>query len=269
MLGRKETPAQNSLPNRYGAPRAGAIGMDSHAVADDCDTLAVYMEMYASLGAEWVRHGFFTHTASVLATDRAAHDAFVTMGFGRRVVVGVRPVDPVPPAPEDADVFIRPATGDDAEAVHLLELELDYWHSHPPMFMPVDPETNEPAWQFMQGIMSNPANIIWLGLQEDETVGMISLLPDGFIQGTLKTEGLVYLYQGIVNFDARGGRIGEALLSKALAWCKENGYTHCGLHYFSGNPVGGPFWRKHGFEAAQYGMQRIVDDRIAWARDWR
>jgi hypothetical protein len=41
------------------------------------------------------------------------------------------------------------------------------------------------------------------------------------------------------------------------------------LHYFSANPAGGAFWRKHGFDAAQYAMNRHVDDRIAWARDWR
>jgi GNAT superfamily N-acetyltransferase len=269
MLGRKELPPQESMMARWGVPRGVSIGIEGHAASLASDVLAIYTEMYASLAEEWVREGFFAHTATVLAGDRAAHDALVALGFGRRVVVGVRQVEPVPPPPESSDVYIRLATSEDAEAVHLLELELDYWHSHSPMFLPVDAATNASAWEFMKSVMSSDRSAVFLGFQEDEPVGMISMLPDGFVQGCLRGDSQVYLYQGIVNKDVRSGGVGEALLSRALTWAKEQGFTSVSLHYFSANPAGGPFWRKHGFEAASYGMQRIVDERIAWARDWR
>ncbi len=267
MLGREDLPEQRSLGARWGDPRAGFVPVEGHAVAAGADPRAVYLALYGAVSEDWVRRGFFSHGVHVMAADAAAQDALVGLGFGRKVVLAVRAVDPA--IEVTGAVSVRQAGPDDTHAVHRLEMELDLYHSRPPIFMPVDPATDEAAGRFMDAVAANPANAVFLAEQDGEAVGMNSLLVDGFASGPVRGERQVYLYQGIVSATARATGVGEALLSRSLGWARDNGFDQVALHYFSANPTGGPFWRKHGFEAAQYGMSRLVDDRIAWARDWR
>jgi GNAT superfamily N-acetyltransferase len=269
MLGRNDLPDQRSMGARYGDPRAGIVPVEGHAAALDCDARLVYTALYAEVGAAWVRDGFFSHGVQVMLADTAAHEALVHLGFGHKFATAVRSLDlPLPQAPA-ASFEVREASPADAAEIFRLENELDYWHSRPPMFMPVDPETEGGAHRFQETLFDNPAAAIFLAYRRGRPLGMVSMMPPAFLPAPLRTEGMVYLYQGIVSQEERGGGAGEALLARALAWARDRGYTHVALHYHTANPSGGPFWRKHGFEAVQQNMVRLVDSRIAWARDWR
>jgi GNAT superfamily N-acetyltransferase len=267
MLGRRELAPADSMGARWGNPRAGVVPIDSHACAEDADALRVYTEMYAAISESWIRDGFFAHGVYILAADHAAHDALVALGFGRRVVAAARQVDPPPPL--SASVQVREATGDDTAAIHALEEELDLYHSRAPIFLPIDPVADAAASRFMDSVIENPQNAIFLAEHEGRPAGMNSLLLDSFIPKCVLQERSVYLYQGVVSSKVRSSGIGEALVARSLHWAHEQGYEQMTLHYFSANPTGGFFWRKHGFEAVQYTMTRLVDERIAWARDWR
>jgi GNAT superfamily N-acetyltransferase len=267
MLGRKELTPEDSLGARWGHPRAGVVPIDAYACAVDVDPLRVYTEMYMAASEDWVRDGFFAHSVQVMAADQAAHDALVALGFGRRFVAAVRDIEPLPAL--SATVNVREATGDDTKAVHALEMELDLYHARAPIFLPMDPSTHEAASQFMDAVIENPENAIFLAEQGGRPAGMNSLLVQSFIPKCVLKERSLYLYQGIVSGSARSGGIGEALLARSPQWAHDQGYEQMALHYFSANPTGGFFWRKHGFEAVQYAMTRLVDERIAWARDWR
>lgn len=267
MLARKDLPDQRSLGARYGDPRAGFVPVEGHAVSPESDAQAVYTELYAAISEDWVRGGFFSHGIHVLADDTAAQHALVNAGFGRKFVAGVRDLGPVrSPGPP---LEVRAATPADEADVHRFERELDYYHSRPPMFMPVDAETEIGALRLQESLFENPNAAIFLAYQDGRAVGMTSMMPPDFITPSLRFDGLSYLYQGIVGEEARGGGVGEALLAAALGWASEHGSTHVALHYHAANPTGGRFWRKHGFEAVYYAMTRFIDERVAWARDWR
>ncbi|HXH23414.1 MAG TPA: GNAT family N-acetyltransferase [Dehalococcoidia bacterium] len=269
MLGRRDLTDQRSMGARYGDPRAGFVPFEGHAVAAGADARRLYTVMYAELGAEWVRRGFFSHGIQVFASDRAARDAMVDLGFGHKFVAAFRPAGDPPPAAEAAGLEVREASRADEEDVHRLEMELDYYHATPPMFMPVDAETEAGARRMQETLYDNPEAAIFLAYREGRAVGMVSMMAPSYMAASLLFPGLVYLYQGIVSEEARSSGAGEVLLARALRWAAERGHTHVALHYHAANPTGGPFWRKHGFEAVQQGMARLVDERIAWARDWR
>jgi GNAT superfamily N-acetyltransferase len=225
--------------------------------------------MYAEVGAEWVRSGFFSHGAHIMAGDTAARDALVNLGFGHKMVAGMRRVADPPPPSGGAAVEVREAGRAEEHDIHRLEMELDYYHSRPPMFMPVDSETEPGARSLQKTLFDNPGAVIYLAYEDGRAIGMTSLMSSTFLSACLKPDKLIYLYQGIVSESARSGGAGEALLRAALSWAAARGFEYCALHYHAANPTGGAFWRKHGFGAIQYAMQRHVDDRVAWARDWR
>jgi GNAT superfamily N-acetyltransferase len=252
---------------RWGDARAGFVPLEGHAVAEDADALAVYLAMYAAVSAAWVRDGYFNHGVHVMAADTAAHDALVAMGFGRKVVAAARPVFPLPEG--TARVPVREATADDRKALHRLEMELDLFHARAPIFLPIDPATDAAAGRFMDEVIDNPRNAIFVAEQDGAPIGMNSLMPDSFIPKSVLSERSVYLYQGVVSERARAGGIGEALLARSLRWAGDSGYDQVALHYFSANPVGGAFWRKQGFVAVQYAMAHTVDASIAWAGERR
>src|SRR5581483_10478362 len=145
MLGRKDLPDQRSMGARYGDPRAGIVPVEGHAVALDCDVRLVYAALYAEVGAAWVREGFFSHGVQVMLADSAVHAALVHLGFGHKFVAAVRPLDLPLPAMSAPGIEVREGSHADEADVYRLENELDYWHSRPPMFMPVDAETEAGA----------------------------------------------------------------------------------------------------------------------------
>lgn len=76
----------------------------------------------------------------------------------------------------------------------------------------------------------------------------------------------MYLFEGVVASDSRGGGIGGALLKHSMAWAAQAGFETCTLHFASGNPLGAPFWLGHGFVPVEHTMQHVIDARVAWGR---
>jgi hypothetical protein len=63
-----------------------------------------YRELYAFLADRWVRRGFFSHTVSVLPGDSFDRDTWDSLGFGRWLTCGIRPVDQAVPAAPELDI---------------------------------------------------------------------------------------------------------------------------------------------------------------------
>ena len=95
---------------------------------------------------------------------------------------------------------------------------------------------------------------------------MQSFLKPGFTPPIIKGDTNVYLFEGIVARDTRGGGIGTALLKESMAWASRSGFESCTLHFASGNPLGAPFWLGHGFVPVEHTMANVVDERVAWGR---
>ena len=55
----------------------------SHAVAPEADA-DLYRDLYAALAPHWVERGCLTHYVLAPATDRAALDAWFSLGFGQQ-----------------------------------------------------------------------------------------------------------------------------------------------------------------------------------------
>lgn len=243
-------------------PRQASMGLSAHAVEGGAE-YDVYREMYAALADHFVALGFFDHSVNIPASDVAARDAFVSLGFGLSMAAAMRDVGPTPR--DVAEVAVHQAAAEDAEAVFALNEELTLHHARSPIFNPYIRESDDESHNMQRALIENPANAHWVAYDGTRAIGMNTFMPPGFLSPLTVPDKTVYLYQGIVMPDARHGGVGTAILSRAMAWAREQGYEHCALHFATANIPGARFWQSSGFQPVEYGMRRRIDDRIAWA----
>jgi GNAT superfamily N-acetyltransferase len=245
---------------------AGSVGIPlyGHAVSGDEDPLAVYRALYAFLAARWVADGFLAHGIGVLVEERDAHDAWVTLGFGRHFTAALRGVEPLA-EPTRADLEIREAGEKELPEVFALLAEQRAFHASSPMFLPDLRILHDAQGAMARGLITQPRCPTFVAYLDGRALGMQHFAPAGFLSWPIRDDTTVYLFQGIVRASERGGGVGAALLQHAFAWMRREGVTRCGLHYLAANPSGPPFWTHHGFRAAEHFLHRTVDARIAWS----
>ncbi|MEX2227239.1 MAG: GNAT family N-acetyltransferase [Dehalococcoidia bacterium] len=244
-------------------PRGASFSHSAHAAAEGIE-YDVYREMYAALGEHYVAQGYFDHTVNLSASDRAAQDAFTSLGFGRTMACAIRGVDPVERAA--ANVELHQASAEDEAVIFDLNTELMLHHARSPIFQPMVRETDESSHEMQRGLLADPdANAHWVAYEDGRPVGMNTFMAPTFLSPMTLPDKTIYLFQGIVAPDARAGGVGSAILSKGVEWARGKGYEHVALHFAAPNVPGAKFWQSSRFVPVEYGMRRHIDERIAWA----
>ena len=265
VLAQRSTNAPDSAQAYFSPAFSVASPLSAHAVAAHEDPLEIYRALYARLAGELVTDGFLDHGIGVLASEPAAHDAWVTLGFGRSYTLVLRGVDPLE-APTRSDLEIRQATEKELPDVFALLAEQRAFHARAPMFLPNlrilrDAQEGQARW-----LLGQPRCPAFLAYRAGRALGMQLFAPAGtFVSWPLRDDATAYLFQGVVSERERGGGVGAALLQHALAWMRRENVRRCGLHYLSANPSGAIFWTRHGFRPAEHFLHRTVDARIAWS----
>ena len=266
MFGERMTFAPTEFPSMFILPHSISIPVQGHAVAQGTPAFPVYRAMYTELAALWVRQGFFDHQTHIFAADAELQEAWVALGFGRTTTAAIRPtIEPVAGAQSSQGREVRRAAEEDLEVVMALGDTLFRFHSLSPIFWPFLGEPQPAARAYQRGMLSDPANGYFVAYDQERPVAMQTYVVQGFQPPIVPLEGNVYLFEGVVEPDVRGGGLGTQLLAHGLAWAKEQGHDFCTLHFASANPSGGPFWLGHGFVPVEYTMVRHVDERVAWA----
>ncbi|MCC6381854.1 MAG: GNAT family N-acetyltransferase [Dehalococcoidia bacterium] len=263
-FGEKLLPAPQAMTAQFYPPYTMSVPVLGHAVDDEEDATAVIRVLYAFLAAGWTASGFFYHQAHVVAGDAATQEAWVALGFGRTTTAAVRDTAlPVEGAP--AAVSLHEGGAEDIDVVMRLDETLFLHHSRSPIFWPMLRETEKSAREFQQGLLAAGGNAHWIAHREGQPVGMQTFMRPGFTPPIVEPDGTVYLFQGVVDEEARGGGVGTAILARSMEWCRAEGHRRCCLHFASGNPSGAPFWLSNHFVPVEHSMLRHVDERIAWA----
>jgi GNAT superfamily N-acetyltransferase len=223
--------------------------------------------MYAALSRKWVADGFFVHTVSVSAFDRAAADAWAMLGFGRKSVCAVRPTSNLAAGEMPAaGVSIGEIHGRDDEILETFHRRLMTFQTAAPMFWPYNGESDAKVRAVRRDAMVSGQGIAYLARGRDaKPLGSMLFVPSVFLSPMLVCDKMVYLWEGFVEEDARSGGVGSMLLEHAMGKLHEKDVQWCALHYVAGNPRGGHFWPAKGFLAVEYVLRRHVDERVAWA----
>lgn len=267
LFGEETLVAPDSFAYQFVPPYGISMGVQAHGVAEGEDVATVYRELYAFLAEAWTRKGFFDHRIHVVAGDADVQEAWLALGFGRHMTAATRPTAQPVDGVRAAGIEVHDASAEDIDVVVSLSLTLARHHARAPMFWPVIHTTLPAAREFMLGALNDPSCPHFVAYRDGAALGMQTFLVGGFTPPIVEREGNVYLFEGVVEPEARSGGVGALLLDHAMSWARNAGYRWCTLHFASGNGSGAPFWLGHGFIPVEHAMVRRVDERIAWARE--
>ena len=246
-------------------PRSMLIAYHGHALASREDA-SLYRELYAGLAGGWVERGFFDHFLNVPAQDAEGREAWDSLGFGRDTTCAMREVEqPVVPSGTTTGVEVHQAGPEDVEVIEGLADALWRHHVGSPIFAPHLRETDEHMREMTVGLLADPSNAHFVAYDGDEPLGMNTFMPPSFLSPMETPEACVYLFQGIVYAQARGGGVGKTLLAHAMDWANQQGHRWCALHFAAPNPSGAAFWQANGFRPFEHRLRRHIDERIVWA----
>jgi GNAT superfamily N-acetyltransferase len=252
--------------SQYVPPQSISIPVEGHAAAAGVPVFEAYRDLYAALASAWVAEGYFVHRASIPAGDPEMQDAWVALGFGRQTTAATRPTAPTVIVPKPRALTIERASPEDIDDVMRLADDLAEWHWRSPIFWPFLAAPQPAAKEFNHNALRSSETPFFVAYEEGRAVGMQTFLRPGFTPPIVDRDHDVYLYEGVVAHDARGGGIGATLLKHSLEWAVRNGFASCTLHFAPANPSGAPFWLSHGFVPVEHTMERTIDSRVAWAR---
>lgn len=264
LIGEVTIPSPTSMFSQFIRPRSARVGYAGHAV-EPAGGVETYRELYAALAPEWLQWGCFSHYVDLPWYNDIAREAWFSLGFGDDIVAAVRDTGPVANAVTAPGLAFYRAGDEDVDVVMLLVRGLALHHASPPMYFPYLPEMEPDARRFQRELLADPAGAQFIAYRDGQPLAL-QTFTSSFMGEMLTPKGSIYLFQGYTEPEERGSGTATALLAHSLGWAREQGHSHCTLHYLSANIPGERFWRRHGFQPLEVRVFRQVDERIAWAR---
>jgi GNAT superfamily N-acetyltransferase len=247
--------APGDIDGAYLAPRSALVGVTAHA-AEPGSEREVYRALYAALAGRWLEAGWGDHYVEVIAADRDALDAWSMLGFGVEGVIAIRDTSPV--AALGGGPGVRRAEPSDLESVARLTDALDRHHAGPPIFLPTVSDAEERRRQ-RAALLADDRCPHWLAERDGRAVGLVSLVTPAPVWPAVAPEEIALLYAGYSEPDVR--HAGVALLRRALAWAREQGYRHCLTGWHAANGPSERFCLGVGFRPLLYRLHRRIDPR--------
>ena len=226
----------------------------------------IVRDLYAELGKDWVRGGYFFHFAVMPSTNPAILQQWYSLSFGIEQVhallelVNLSSADVSIPA----GVEIRQAgPGDEDILAELSDIIWRHLVKAPVWGIHLPEAGNREGWA---ALATDPTATVFLATYQGEPAGTV-----GFWAAEPGTDNL-WIPQNCASLSVAGTRIGKrgkgigtALARFGLAAMYESGYRTCETDWRSTSLLASRFWPRFGFTPAVYRLVRRIDSRIAWA----
>jgi GNAT superfamily N-acetyltransferase len=211
-------------------------------------------DLYAAAAPAWIDAGARLHLAVVPATPEGM-SPWYRLAFSQMQVIGIRAagagiVDP------PAGVTVRLAGREELEGVARSQGRL-IWDAQvgSPVFTGLEPpEWDEELAAWVDAFGGR--DTLWVAERDGELLGHVYLYPAGTELG--EPADAVMLSTAAVLPGARGGGIGVALATRAIAWAREAGYGAVVADWRVTNLGASRFWPARGFRPAFHRMSRMI-----------
>lgn len=233
-------------------PRNGTVGL-TLPHPDEPDATAVTHTLLDAVETWWQEQAVDGTLITWPATDGWLAGLLNERGYVADSAAAVRPLEPLPPLPEDAHLTIRPARPEDEEILVALHLEEIRFHEAHTPYSRVVPAI-EPA--FRQRLarvwrcerVEKGAALLLVAEQAGQVVGFTeNWLTE--MKGSWFANGrYAYLNSVGVSEAARGQGIGRLLVAHTLHALVQYNIEGFYLYYVFTNPISSYFWPKMGFQ---------------------
>jgi GNAT superfamily N-acetyltransferase len=244
-------------PDRWG-PNVWIEGA-GHAALDG----EVVRMLYAAVSGDWVAAGRPLHHVIVPATDEVLLDAWLSMGFGRQHVHGLRDVagqDFSPDVP--AGLVIRTAEMDDLAALASLDLVLATHQAAAPVFSRARvPTFDEMLAELEADGVDDPRFATFVAEYDGRVVGSAvgcAIDESSEHAGIVRPPDAGFLGFAAVLPDARGVGAGRAIGETVLAWARDAGHETIATDWRSTNVESNRTWLALGFRPIFHRLHRAI-----------
>lgn len=223
--------------------------------------------LYADAGAEWVKHGYFNHTAMVPLGEQKLLAEWLDQSFHFEQKYAVLPLEQYEPkdvTPQPA-ISIRRGGKEDV----LLYKKMALWNSihqiAAPSWNPITKETLEDVKNGYEELAEDEGARIWIAEQGAQIAGFHVYYKGDDSFDMVLPENCIELPAASTNPELRGRGVGRSMANHCFNALKKEGFDFVFTDWRTSNHLASYFWPQLGFKPVMVRMSRQIDSRIAWA----
>lgn len=186
LFGERMLLAPGDFASNFVPPHSISMPVEGHAVAEGADVLAVLRALYAELAGRWTADGFFVHRVSTTASNPELQEAWVTLGFGRKLTAAIRSTAAPVGIAHPRTIQVERASPEDIDDVMSLVDEQNRWHWRSPIFWPVLLEAEPAAREFNLNSLRSSEIPYFVAYDGGRPAGMQTFLRPGFTPPIVK-----------------------------------------------------------------------------------
>jgi GNAT superfamily N-acetyltransferase len=216
----------------------------------------LYQHMYMQLAQQWADQQSYLHLIRHFAHDASLQETLYQLGFGAILAERLRDFSAV-----DDRLDLPIGVEQDASKLIAIHSEHGRYYPNAPIFIPKPTDTQEVIAELQAHAEQGDVFLVYYQQHEPcayMIVGTSALDGEGFLLQHTNTAQIISAY---AQPEARGKRIGAALLQRAIQWSQQQGYQRLFVEHETANVYGGKFWRKY-FNPYVYASMRYIDPTL-------
>jgi len=215
---------------------------------------SIYHALYTASSQKWVQDNRFNHLWMIFYDDNDLKDMLYDIGFGSYVIDACQKVSKNM-LQTNCPYRITRAVSNDADALLMLENELDQYLLNSPIFLKREKYSRG---NIVQAINRNGVFIAW---DDNRLIGVMSTnVEQGYHFEKLTTTDSGYIGRigAFVKSEYRGKGVGTKLLREVFDYCAEAGKSFVHVSYETANPYANRFWPKY-FKPTIRSVRRTIN----------
>lgn len=254
-------PAVNAIRGRHVWIHPAGIGVDPSC------SLEILRDLYARLGAIWVKNGFFDHFVLTLA-EQDWLEPWLKLGFGYEQAHALLDLDKLDTSNLSINprLIVRTAQQKDRSVVQSFSRIIPRAHADAPVWGVALPEDLPEIYEGYGELLDEEGTTIWLAFLDENPVGIqvYRTLPDEGTNLLIPSKSTRLTVASTIE-SARGMGVSSTLLACGLEDARSKGFQYCETDWRVTNLLSSRHWPRLGFSPVAYRLVRKVDPRIIWA----
>ncbi|WP_033543749.1 GNAT family N-acetyltransferase [Planococcus sp. CAU13] len=242
------------------------MGYESIAISEK-EHPSLLRLLYADAGAEWVKHGYFTHVLMIPLGQQLLVDQWLEQGFCYEQKYAVLSLQNFEAEEKEAPgkLKIRRGKQEDAELLKKVALWNSIHQAAAPSWHPITKETMEDIKRSYMDLSEDKEAYLWIAELGERIAGFHVYFRLAEEHSLSAPPNCAVLPAASTNPDLRGKGIGRVLANHCFTELKNEGFDYVYADWRTPNQLASYFWPKLGFEPFLIRMSRKIDPRIAWA----